>query len=330
MRAIRRKAFTLMEIMVAVVIFSLVVSSLVVSFRTGVKAYDIGATHAELDQTIRFVTSQVAEDLRNVFYRQPWTYNVTRNQREELLAQREQQLQASGARTELLEDESLPDLGPRIDLSFRAKDNGDQDELSFVRVQNENAPETRKPFGLARVRYFLIDGSLYRAVDDVIAPEVDEFGNEIPKPVPPVMDKLANNVKSVDLKFGYYYDGEWLLADDWDSDAAQYRNPSDEAEEKGKITQFGASGSNRSASDAQAQGTTTGGYTATTQRRTDDLPAWVEITYTFTDPKKAEKERKFRQVIQIYSSQETYLPPDVTDGDSQRDIFRTRRRSSER
>ncbi len=328
MRRRQNKAFTLMEVMVAVVIFTLVVSSLVVSFRTGVKAYDIGATHAELDQTIRFVTSLVAEDLRNVFYRQPWTYNVTRNQREELLAQREQQLQASGARTELLEDENLPDLGPRIDLSFRAKDNGDQDELSFVRVQNEHSPETRKPFGLARVRYFLLDNCLYRAVDDVIAPEVDDFGNEIPKPNPPVVDKLANNVKSFDLKFGYYFDGEWVLADDWDSDIAQYRNPPEDDENDGTVTTLGGTSARTSAVPEQ-QATTTGGYTPQTQRRTDDLPAWVEITYTFTDPKKTEKEKKFHQVIQLYASQETYLPPEVSEGDSQRNVFRTQRRSSE-
>jgi prepilin-type N-terminal cleavage/methylation domain-containing protein len=327
MKRRRCDAFTLMEVMVAVVIFSLVVSALFVSFRTGVRAYDIGVTHAELDQTIRFVTNQVASDLRNVFYRQPWTYNITRAQREELLAQREQQLQASGARVNLLDDAEMPDLGPRIDLSFRAEDNGDQDTLSFARLLNEDLPETRKMFGLARIRYFVDNGVLYRAVDDVIAPEVDDFGNEIPKPNPPVVDKLATNVKGFDVKFGYYYDGEWLLADDWDSDAAQYRNPSDEDTESG-VTLL-ARDRTRKGESTEQKVVTTGGSASpdATQRRTDDLPAWVEITYTFTDPKKTEKEKKFRQVIQLYPSQETYLPPEVTEGDTQRDIFRTRRRS---
>ncbi|MCX7626565.1 MAG: type II secretion system GspH family protein [Candidatus Sumerlaeaceae bacterium] len=322
----RQHAFTLMEVMVAVVIFTLVVSALFVSFRTGVRAYDIGVTHAELDQTIRFVTSQVASDLRNVFYRQPWTYNITRNQREELLAQREQELQASGARVNILDDTEIPDLGPRIDLSFRAEDNAEEDVLTFARLQSDALPETRRIFGLVRVKYFLADGCLYRAVDDIIAPEVDDFGNEIPKPNPPVIDKLANNVKAFDLKFGYYFDGEWVLADDWDSDIAQYRNPPED--EDAEIS--GATKTDEAKRQGQEQkATTTGGYTGPdrAQRRTDDLPAWVEITYTFTDPKKTEKEKKFRQIIQLYPSQETYLPPEISEGDSQRDIFRTRRRS---
>lgn len=301
MRPRRRRAFTLMEVMVAVVIFALVISSLVVSFRTGVKAYDIGATHAELDQTIRFVTSQLASDLRNVFFRQYWTYNVTRNQREEQLAERLRQMQESGARISVLEDQQEIELGPRIDLSFRATDNGETDELTFVRLQDENAPELRQMFGLVRVRYFLSDGCLWRAVDDVIAPEVDEMGNEIPKPNPPIIDKLANNVKSFNVKFGYYYDGEWLLADDWDSDSAQYRNPLSEEELEEQQAQLAIGGTKPEEDKASVRG------------RTDDLPAWVEITYVFTDPKKTEKEKVVRQIVQIYPSQETYIPEDVRE-----------------
>jgi len=317
------QAFTLMEIMVAMVIFGLVLSSLVVSFRTGVKAYDIGATHAELDQTVRFVTSQMASDLRNVFYKEPWTYNVTRNQREQLREQREQQLAESGAKVDLLDDDQWQELGPRVDLGFRGRDNGETDDLTFARQQNENAPETRRTFGLVRVRYFVVDGSLYRATDDVIAPEVDDNGNEIPKAVPPVVEKLASNVKAFDLKFGYYYDGEWVLADDWDSDTARYRNPPDDDED----TELNSSSSFGKSRTDEPTVTTTGGYNATqsSQRITDNLPAWVEINYVFTDPKKEEKEKKFHQIVQLYPSQETYLPPEATSGDTDRNIFRTRR-----
>jgi len=318
MRTVSRhpRAFTLMEVMVAVVIFSLVVSSLVVSFRTGVKAYDIGITHSELDQTIRFVTAKIAEDLRNVYYKQPWTYNITRNQREQLLAEREQQLLQAGSRTSLLDDATMPELGPRIDLSFRASDNGETDDLSFARLELDAPLEMRHPWGLARVRYLVVNNTLYRAVDDVIAPETDEYGNEIPKPTQPTIDKLANNVKAFDLKFGYYYDGEWLLADDWDSDASQYRNPTDEEQDKSSVGGIRTTYSGGMQTSGPMQ-----------QRKSDDLPAWVEITYTFTDPKKTEKEKTVTQVVQLYPSQETYIPPELEDdSQSQRDIFRTRRK----
>jgi hypothetical protein len=46
-------------------------------------------------------------------------------------------------------------------------------------------------------------------------------------------------------------------------------------------------------------------------RYPDELPAWVEITFVFTDPKKVEKERTYRQIVLLPQSQETYVPPEA-------------------
>jgi prepilin-type N-terminal cleavage/methylation domain-containing protein len=308
----RRRAFTLIEVMVAMVIFSLVISSLVMSFRTGVKAYDIGATHSEADQTTRFVTGQIAEDLRNVYYKQPWTYNVTRAQREQLAQEREKAMLQSGSQAQLIDDSSMPELGPRIDLSFAATNNDQSDVVSFVRLQSTKRGETRRAWGLARMRYFVASNCLFRAIDDVVAPESDENGYEIPKSYPPTIDKIANNVKGFDLKFGYYHENEWKVAEDWNSNASQYRNPVDEDEQEQE----------QALQTAYTGGTTSGPLQ---QRKSDDLPAWIEITYTFTDPKKVEKERTFTQLIQLAQSQETYIPPDVEGDSPERDVFRGRR-----
>ena len=39
----------------------------------------------------------------------------------------------------------------------------------------------------------------------------------------------------------------------------------------------------------------------------------MELTLTFTDPKKIERESKYKQVIQVPQSQETYIPEDMRD-----------------
>ncbi len=308
-----RRAFTLIEIMVAMVIFSLVMASLFASFRAAVKSYDLGITRSEGDQGMRFAISQVTDDLRNVFYRNPNSYNVNRRQREQMAAARDAKLLKSGAAGRQAEDPALPDLGPPIDLTFRSSDGGDNDQISFVRQQTMKHGEDRKPWGLGRVGYLIKDNALYRTLDDVMAPETDEYGNEIPKETRPAEEKIATNVKAVDFKFGYWHDGEWLTAPDWDSNAPRYRNPYEEDPDKDKA-------------QGQGQPELPADQAALIQQqeqaqRADDLPAWVEITFTFLDPNRPESERKLRQVVQMTAAQETYVPPEVLETRSRRGRF---------
>jgi hypothetical protein len=146
-----------------------------------------------------------------------------------------------------------------------------------------------------------------------MAPETDEFGNEIPKETKATEEKIASNVKAVDFKFGYWHEGEWLTAPDWDSNSPRYRNPFDEEDTKDKA----ASGNQAELPADQA---------ALIQQqeqaqRADDLPAWVEITFTFLDPAKPDAERKLRQVVQMPAAQESYVPPEVFETRSRRGRF---------
>ena len=303
----RMRGFTLIEVMVAMVILGLVMSSLYVTFRTGVKAYDIGSTHSQGEQMARFTIAQVTNDLRNLYYKKASQYNVTRRQREAVLAERERLAVQTGRRFTEQDDENMPELGPRIDLGMRGNDGGDTDDLTFVRLQALGRSEDRKLWGLARVRYFVAGNALYRSLDDVKAPETDEDGNEIPKPYPPQVDKMANHVKGFDVKFGYYYDKEWKEAEDWDSEAARYRNPPKEEEEEEAVT------------------TTAAGGQTSQPLEVDAVPAWAKITFTFTDPKKEEKEKKFEQIVRLPQSQETYLPDDVDQSATRRSPLGGRR-----
>jgi prepilin-type N-terminal cleavage/methylation domain-containing protein len=170
-RRVARRAFTLIEVMVAMVVFSLVMASLFVSFRTAVRSYDIGITHAEGDQSTRFAVTQITDDLHNIYYLNPNKYNVHRRQREAVQNQREQKLLKSGFKSGEISDEpGMEDLAPPIDLAFRATDGDKLDDLSFVRYQTLKRGEDRMPWGLARIRYFINDNTLYRAIEDIQKP----------------------------------------------------------------------------------------------------------------------------------------------------------------
>ncbi|MGI8906440.1 MAG: PilW family protein [Candidatus Sumerlaeaceae bacterium] len=298
--------FTLIEILVAMVIFSLVLASMFTAFRTGIKAYDLGVTHAEAQQTGRYAVNQLAEDIRNVFYKTASSYNVTRRQREALLEQQEQQaLQLGQASRDPQIDENLPELGPAIDLSFMGEDGGTVDQVTFVRQQGPKRGEDRPLWGLERVRYFVANSALYRSTEDITAPETDENGVEIPKAVAPHVDKIANNCTGFDVKYGYYFETEFRMAEGWDSNASQYRNPVDEEELESQVTNpAGVAGGTVVNPNGQQQ-----------QQKADDLPGWVEVTFKFADPRKVERERIYKQTMLMYNkgAEETYEPPDDTE-----------------
>lgn len=291
------RGFTLIEVMVATVILSLVMGSLVMTFQTAMKAYSLGIGHAESEQTARFVMNQIADDLRNLFYKPASQYNVVRRQREQMIEQQiKQALQSGMSEAEIYEEMGLEDLGPEIDLSFRGQDNGESDDLTFVRSQHLTRREDRKMWGLARVRYAIEGGELVRSLDDVLAPEVDDNGNEIPKPVEPVKERMARDVEGFDVKYGYYYGGEWYSAPDWDSNENRYRNPTEDDEGANAAAALGITDPNRALEQAQ-------------NMPPDNVPAWVEVTVVFRDTKNPGRKRTYRQVVQLPQSQETYIPP---------------------
>lgn len=307
-----RHGFTLIEVMVAMVILSLVMGSLVMTFQTAMKAYSLGIGHAESEQTARFVMNQIVDDLRNLYYKSPSQYNVVRRQREQMIEQQvKQALQSGMSEAEISEELALEDLGPEIDLTFRGQDNGESDDLTFIRSQHLTRREDRKMWGLARVRYAIEGGELVRSLDDVLAPEVDDNGNEIPKPVEPVAERMARGVEGFDVKYGYYYAGEWYSATDWDSNENRYRNPTDgESEDANVSAALGVTDPNKALEQAQ-------------NMPPDNVPAWVEVSVVFRDTKNPERKRTYRQVVQLPQSQETYIPPQE-DANSRR-TMRSRR-----
>jgi len=362
-----RRGFTLIEIMVAMTIFAILMSSLYASLRMGMKTYAMGTAHAEEQQAGRYAVNQIAGDMRNIYYKPESQYNVTRRQREALLDQQNDQLQQAGG-TDMTGssrrnstssrrnsagansssasglggadmgddqvDENLPEMGPPIDLSFKGEDDGDTDRLSLVRRESDLDGKEHTMWGLERVTYYVANGNLYRAVDDITLPDTDEDGNDIPKPYPPRVDKLASNCVGFDLKYGYYHDKEYSLADSWDSRANQYRNPPTDDESDGSVSDP-TSGNMANVSGTAASAVLSQQLQQQQQQDAeDDLPGWVELTFKFApDPKHEERQRVYKQTMLLYNkySVETYVPPDDddTDMDSRRQTSREARNGND-
>ncbi len=307
------RAFTLIEIMVAMVIFSIMMTALFAAFRTGMKAYTMGTEHASQQQLGRFAVNKLAQDLHNIYYKPESEYNVARRQQEAETSANETNLQTASGRDVV--DENLPDLGPPIDLSFSGEDNSGTDQLSFVRYMGFSLDESRPLWGLGRITYYVVDNSLYRAVDDITKPETDEDGNVIPKTTLPTIDKLAENCVGFDVKYGYYFEEDWLLAESWDSNASEYRNPPEEEDDdivgtmgenaSQDVVNTGAAASLSGQVQQQAQ-----------QSRADNLPGWLEVTFKFaTDMDNPDGAQIYRQTIVMNNkyAMETYVPNDEDD-----------------
>jgi len=159
----------------------------------------------------------------------------------------------------------------------------------------------------------------------------------IPKATAPQVDKLAENCVGFDLKYGYYYDEQWDLADFWDSKSAQFRNPPTEDDE----ADFGVSSSvgtnvNEDVDSRGAAGALQSQVQQQdTMERADDLPGWVEVTFAFAnDPENPESKRIYKQTIMMSSKYavETYVPEDEDDDvlKGARSGSRTQNRNSNR
>ena len=289
----RLSAFTLLETLLAVLIFSIVVTALYSTFRIGMRAYEVGQRNIDVMQKSRFVFDMITKDLRTVYYEDESNYNITFRQHVQQFENEMERARHEGRLDEFLErieDENYPNpysFSSSIDLSFKGVDDGGSDGLSFVVYRLTDGKADAPPWGLARITYAIENERLVRTTDDVFLPEQTKEGEEIPKPEP-LKATVAEGVKQFDLKYGYFYDIDWYEADDWNSSEKKYRNPAPEVEEDDPnyafIMQLGRT------------------------RPADGLPAYVAIDLILTDASPKARERHFQSLVRIPKAEETYLP----------------------
>ncbi|MBI1785407.1 type II secretion system protein [Candidatus Sumerlaeota bacterium] len=168
----RAAAFTLLEVLIAAMIFAITLSALFITFRTGIRAWKSGHSASELYQTARSAQDVIMRDLQSTFYFTEEAYNITYRMQ---MQQVESFQQARDQAMEMPEDQrdsalqgvqdpriKAEDLARPVDLSFVGKDGGNLDTLSFTCRQSAWTQREELTWGLRRVKYYVEKGTLYR------------------------------------------------------------------------------------------------------------------------------------------------------------------------
>lgn len=158
----KTRGFTLIEVLVAIAIFGIVASALMVTFRTSTQAFKSGRRSAATMQSLRFTVELIGSDLRAIYY--DIKYNkkyedmrMTYSMDESLLINKWEQ--ESRRASEVGDEPGF--LGLMENLRFLGK----ADSLEFAHFVPTDGTYEGSEWGGERVRYFLSgpDGKdLYR------------------------------------------------------------------------------------------------------------------------------------------------------------------------
>ena len=167
-----RRGFTLLEILIAVAIFSVCASALLATFRISTRAFNTGRKAAATMQTLRFTVEQISRDLKTVYFETDYNqrflflqYHMRQNEFMEVERLRQELAEYEDGETE-------PGfVGLKLDLHFLGRaagkgEGGKGASLEFAHfVHSDGTSHDESKWGAERVRYYLggPDGSdLYR------------------------------------------------------------------------------------------------------------------------------------------------------------------------
>jgi prepilin-type N-terminal cleavage/methylation domain-containing protein len=304
------RAFTLIEVLVAISIFSLVVTSLYTTFRVGMRAYASGEREINRMQHVRVIFDTIDRDIRSIYYLPETSYNLNLRRAVSRFQQEWMKAELEGRLDEFLygdkknpgkEEARNPyEMGIEINLQFKADHRENLDSMSFVRYQYNDGLTNIQPWGLGRIRYVVEGGQLIRSEEDIIEPMKDMQGIAIEEKIPR-RDVLAEGVKRFELRYGFFYQDDWMEAEDWDSKAKRYRNPTVELDEEDP--------------DYQVK------MKREQMKPEDGLPAFIRIALDIEDEKQTKGVQKtgagkkakskiqtFSTLIRVPTAQENYLP----------------------
>jgi prepilin-type N-terminal cleavage/methylation domain-containing protein len=300
-RGFAPSGFTLLEVMLAVTIFSLIMLSMFTLLNTSARTLERSNRVSDSMVRARGVFDTLARDFRTFYFENESDYNTNvRQTLEQLEAQRGQvdengrvqRLDSNGNPLDE-EDEETFLLPIEIDLAFAGQDGDALDELSFVTHLPNEPGGFSMPWGARRVHYFVREGGLYRSEDTIFKENVQADGSVEAKPEPE-LEKVSDGVTVFDLQYWYWKDGEWFLAPDWDSASMRYRFPGPE----GTAEELGISEEEYSL--------------LREQELPDDSPAMVEATLGLEDPGRPGRVERYRQIFRLYRAQETAFEVDYS------------------
>ncbi len=313
------KGFTVLEILVAVTIFSIVSVIIFSIFHAAIKSQRVGDRETKMLNHARFALDTIEKDITNVIYRDETSYNIIMSrmiaEMEEERYKAEQTGYWEDFNAKYVDEESSIgnpyELGRLIDLQFSGSENGKKDTLTFTVRQPYQIGDIYRPYGVSRVKYFLQDGWLIRSEDVIDTKERDAFGNVYSRPIPPSYSRLAEGVKVFDLKYTFWYDHQWYEKDGWVSGIRQtrngkyllgdYREDDDprnrDTPEYNNTLEPGAPGWNEQLNDSRNE-------------PLDRLPSLIRVKLVISDPTNEKRTAEFQRVIKVPPSEETYVPFD--------------------
>jgi len=320
----RRRAFTLLEVMLAVTIIGLISLSVMAVFRTGLRTYEGANREVLLMQRGRYVFDAVGKDLASVFYRDENTYNVTAR---EMIEQYQQALidaEMNNTWRDFERRYAPRDNDPRalddpnyignpfekyrlIDLQFEGIEGGMLDRLTLARRQNLTEGEEYLLYGLERVSYTVEAGLLIRSSEGVDVAPRSWDGEIMPKDPPPRHAIIAEGVRRFDLSYGFWWDHQWYEVENWNSSGRQLRNSQmllgeydyDRRAEM-SAPQPGSPGWNDYLDDLDGMP-----YNA--------LPAFVRVDLELEDPGNERRTSRSSRIFWLPGAQETWVANDSLD-----------------
>ncbi len=313
-KARARQGFTLLEVMLATFIFSVVVTAIYMSFYVGTNAYQATDEKKNLLQEARFCFQFLQRDINTIYYLPETMYNTNIRREMQRLEQMRMQAEELGIPVDEYIQEQLEkelgriseaerderessrgdenpfdpyNYGVPVDLTFTGTDGGDTDSFEFVRYQYSDGIVKSAPWSLERIRYFVEDDVLLRERKLIFLPPRDKEGNPIPTPESPV-EVLAEGVEVFDVSYGYFYEGQWLESPDWNSEERKYRNPMPELdpEEPDYLQRLKREKS----------------------KPVDGLPGYLFVKIKLIEPEKGERSMQFQTLINVAVAQENNIP----------------------
>lgn len=218
-----RRGLTMLEMMLAVTIFTLVSVVLLAVFRTGLRAYDVTYRETEVIQRARYVMDTLERDIMSLFYLDETEYNQGIRR---LIEETANQFADENFEPPDREDFEDPyERGILIDLAIVGEDRGGQDALTFVAHEPFQLGGRTNFWGLSRINYSLDQDHLIRSVEDVHVPRIDFYtGEELEKVDAAEHTIVSAGVIEFDLSYAFWWDHQWYETDAWNSSDQGLRN----------------------------------------------------------------------------------------------------------
>ncbi len=336
------RGFSVIEVLVAATIFSLVSVVVFMVFRGAVRSQEVGIRETEIMQRARYAMSSLQRDTTNIFFRDETSYNVTISRLIEQMEAERIRAEETGDWQPFFDMYGDPDdprtrqdavignpweRGRIIDLQFQGTPGSDTDTISFSVYSPlaEGAPYNA--WGLARVTYRVDNGILLRIEEPVEVAPRNIYGEVLERRQPPRVSRLAEGVEQFQLRYAFWYDHQWYETSDWSSTRRQTRNPRFILGDHGIGDDLGLGfdPGRQDRNDGQLRPGEPGWNEFLNDQRSeplDRLPAYMRVKLALNDPDNPGRPSRFETLLRIFPSEETYAPTEELLDDRQREYER--------